>query len=1637
MEKTDLVVVNLNQLSDSYPAIPEDPINRENYISHIEGLLQNKNNRILCVHGAEEGVGVTTLLALFAHKHSQECISVFNRQYNTAFQTIGFIEQSVAKQLNFFINKTINDIPEGSINRIKWKACSKLKNSKNRLYFIFDGYDEISTERKNSLRKLLSDLYTIPNSYFIFSGNKIDIESLFPKNSSIGQVDILPFSDGEINSYFSKAFPNADKDVITVIAKISKGVGARMVVLKDQISKAHSIDEYLLNDIDENTDLLGDILENILHSANAYDNLIFTLLTYSEIPLSVKDLSSIVNISEVEVLEFLERYDDLIAQSEVGIISIKSEIFQKYLQKKLIGKKRIAVENLVAHITRFENVNQSFQALPNLLKEAHNARAVLEYIDSDTIRTFVKKEATQAIVNEHCDLGFSASARYPEEAIDRAFRYAVYKSCSKEIEKNELWDSEIEALLSIGEYEEACALAQNVYLKEEQLKCFLLIARRKDKIPGSLYESIKVNVNELINIIDFEHIPNKSIELAKLLLPIDINQALTIIERVEKANKGKINLDKLYSALSLSLEENNSTSTGANKDVLQSKISDEGLRQLSSAMRKIFGNCDEERLVEELDKLSSDFHRLYLLQYWIPEHENLPRIGRIIEYALKIIIRISDNDMPKAGFVKKICSPLPNSSTESLVEIVALLDSMKNSISIPSSDYVEIQIALCTALFSNNQSDAEMRLMELYYYIDDLKDLSVKAHCWALLLSAYDKLGDKVVIENILGTALDIQKVLNSTVDELLKQSAYHLHAVDGILRALAVDYTSAIKETIDKLNTLERRSRAYSIVSDEYLHRISMDKINWKYLFGLLQNITYNSEDKDSILTTLVRKLYRANNAQFADITIIKRLFSLVKGIEDDDRKIHSLILLWVLLNKQYTNETMLIQEVKSLIEKSWMSIDIQWIKINIGFYLVKYIAQISIDEAKEFLKNVVSLKKDNLLSTTSCISAYMECLFIYTQSLGTLIRSELIEDKHILQFQQMIDYINSSSLSIVLWSKVALEYLFANQRDEYNRIVTKFISLPINNLSDYFQRYALFHSSPARYLSEGIKFLDSLSSYGEAFKNNCIDNISKVILFKNPYTEYFDANLMDFFINNEDTNHLCELMLSSTDENFIFNTIEIICRNFEDNRNNFSEEQKKYLWEQLNHIITSKLPSPNGIQHNGYKLACKCCLIGIASYVGKQVNIAEIVKEIESIDNVADRAFLYFELAKWTKKTDKCIEYLKAGYDLSQSINSLNDKLSRVSFCLEVGFSRSKNTAKSLAKDTIKILSSDSNGTFSDVRGLIELVNRYDSDYTNELLDIIDTDSSRKRYRKQLEANLTSTRKIEAASKNYGDITKLNANERGRFFNQQLEGLISDKGTSHDPKESIDILKSVYDKPIADTYKAILVFMENIYKRHKNMKRDGALLSSIHDSLFGCLQIILALASGTREKLEYISRIISEDDTSQDDSIIRSGEREKAINHIVEWYKRMQPVSLLRIVDAYFSPADLQVIKPLFEVNSDLVVKILTHKTCEIEEYQGYWNRISTDLTGMITIHTVNYKDRPDSGPLHDRWWLISDEEGNTSGIASNSVSGLGNKESGIYPLDEDNLTKLEKIWNDYVSNSRPRINGQQFAYESVQLK
>ena len=82
----------------------------------------------------------------------------------------------------------------------------------------------------------------------------------------------------------------------------------------------------------------------------------------------------------------------------------------------------------------------------------------------------------------------------PEKYRQHIFRFSLNKATSREIERNELWDHEISALIAVGQHAKALALAQTVYLSEERLKCFLIIARKPQGLSADDQAMLKENI---------------------------------------------------------------------------------------------------------------------------------------------------------------------------------------------------------------------------------------------------------------------------------------------------------------------------------------------------------------------------------------------------------------------------------------------------------------------------------------------------------------------------------------------------------------------------------------------------------------------------------------------------------------------------------------------------------------------------------------------------------------------------------------------------------------------------------------------------------------------------------------------------------------------------------------------------------------------------------------------------------------------------------------------------------------------------------------------------------------------------------------------------------------------------------------
>lgn len=404
-------------------------------------------------------------------------------------------------------------------------------------------------------------------------------------------------------------------------------------------------------------------------------------------------------------------------------VKIKSISFHKYLRKKLQYLKNNIDLLLIDIFEKDENISSSFQHLPYLYKSINNKSALVKFLTSENVQHFLIEKKSQAALNEQCEYGFNACTDYNSQ-INEYFRFALTHSSSKEIEKNELSDSEIEALIAIGDEEKAFTLTQEIFLLEERLKGLLIVARKGNKLPDNMQEEVKSQIKYLVNVIDFEHIPDKAIELAKLMLPVDFVEALSIIDKVAKVSKDKSQIDKLYTAISLSYnsEEGIPNDNPTKSDIINTRIADDGLRKMAVAMKSIMADSTVEQLLIELEKLPTASSKLFFLQFWIPNHNEADHIQDIVKYAVKLAIEVSNINIPRVSLLYHFCTPLYRMEKDDILQVVKLLDAGVSLIKYPTIDYVNLQLNIIKALNKFDKDAAKDRLQNLYLELDEVED---------------------------------------------------------------------------------------------------------------------------------------------------------------------------------------------------------------------------------------------------------------------------------------------------------------------------------------------------------------------------------------------------------------------------------------------------------------------------------------------------------------------------------------------------------------------------------------------------------------------------------------------------------------------------------------------------------------------------------------------------------------------------------------------------------------------------------------------------------------------------------------------------------------------------------------------------
>lgn len=1647
-------IMDMFYRSETKPRIRERLISREQYLEFLEGQLEE--NKVLCVQGVE-GVGVTTTLALFAKRHGSHCASYFNNGWSRYLLNPKAIVSSLQSQLELS-SSNIED-GDNEKNLTTWVyRLNKMTRGKNRyFYFVFDGFDNLPVVFVDGIKSVLTPLFSVSNARFVFSGDAQNLKQLLPERTVLKQTnELFKFQENDVDGYLRGVDPNMKAEDISIFYNLSKKGNARLLtILTDKLQKygMQKIRDFYQYGVD---DFYAEDYEWIEAQARIAQQLM-ALLAFCEIPMNRQMVRKTLNLSDDNVNDLLTLCGDYVGETYGGVIELRSDDFKKYLRERMNGLKNDIELLLIDVIEKSTDMGEQFVYLPALYKHVKDNKQLVDYLTSENVQRYLVAQQSQAALNAQCEYGYNACTDFETQAA-AYFRFAINRSVSRELEKNELSDAEIEALIAIGDDEKAYGLTQSVFLVEERLKCLLIIAQYGQHLSESMREEIDQQIDVLTASINFEYIPDKSLELAKLMLPVKMEKALEIIDRVAKVTKDRQQIDRLYTAISISfnnegkVDDNNMAQRA---DIANSKIEDDGLRKMASVMRTIMKESTATQVVAKMKELPAS-SQLYFLRFWIPDHKDLDDIGEAVEYAVRLVIDTSLMMTPKVTLLKMYCKPLPKMNEEQVRKVVSLIDAVVANIKFPTVEYVKLQIQVVSALMKIDEVDAKNRIENLYLEIDDLKDKALQAHCKALLLRNYEKLGDK--IEDWVMSGSELKKDILKDIFDVLENSAYHLKVVEGPIAALVCTEEDFVKDVIAKMNTTERQSRAYLRAALEYVWQKDVKRLDWNYFVRLFIQISYDTTDRYKAVLELVNKVAEVKDGDKSLLKKVYKHYPMLKQVEQADVMCYLFSTLYVWLSIYYAG-TDLVEDtanadnvdgfkakVKADLEWAWNQISVPSVKVDTGYQIAKVLSKISMkSEANEYAVKAADVRKNQWLSSVSCLTAYNMSFGLYAHSLGILIRSGLCRDEDIEEFEKLMDYDGNEVDSIILWSRVALEFYGVKDIVRFENIMNRFVSKASEkDFSGWDKKRLLYHIAPAMFLNEEAIFYDQLKNYDNCLWNACIEHAARYIQTKYPYSEYTGSSEIEVQVALEknDYDKLLNLMRHTKDDGFIFTLTDTMTKAIKQNLGNkLTREMQRALWNEIADVVNEQLPMVGGIQHDGYKIACMAMIEG--SKLGGKLDAEQLKHEIEAIGNHADQAFLYAHVACYMPNTTQKSEFIELAVQKTEGIDYTFDKFNRFTLCMQDSFVAAKSKVKEIGKKVMDSLKSDGNGAYSDYQRMLDLVRDHDEQLADTMLEMLDDDPARVQYKKRLRLRMHSNRKIEAAKNDLVQVSHLNNDEQVRFFEKQMEYLVKNKTIARDFDTTQSVLKQVYLHPITDTQNAVLYFMENLHKKNQANKKYHTLLREMHQAIIDNLKIVLAIASGTKEKLERVDRIMSEHRDENGD-FVHIGEEAKWVERILNWYKE-HPYNVLHIIDSYFHAEDLYIVKMLMDVNNGLNCSILTckdvdaHKNESLDDvFQNGWNRWSSELPGRIEVKSCCYRHDQRNAPFHDRWWVLQDTESDKAvGLRMASVSTMGNRIAEVSELNDDDIASANKLWTRFFQNMVPKVESRDLDYDEAKLR
>lgn len=949
------------------------------------------------------------------------------------------------------------------------------------------------------------------------------------------------------------------------------------------------------------------------------------------------------------------------------------------------------------------------------------------------------------------------------------------------------------------------------------------------------------------------------------------------------------------------------------------------------------------------------------------------------------------------------------------------------------------QLNIFHAEYTLNKEMSIPFLNKIIKEVESMTDLLIK-------LESYSEIYAKILLlkhNSITAKSTFIYHKIIEISSELLNSTANHYKLCSNFLKTISKVNPILGLKICKEINRSFIRDKSRILVLDSYLNN------NLKYVhIDVLKKIEETFENalhKNFAVKNILERFAEAKSLHYS---IIKELFyftNKINLVDSPSNRVYCLLLKYRIIAKNEAWKDKLSTDIKSKINTEWQQIEADWEKIDTGFIICSELAKIDYNYSKKVFDLNAKQKNESWIDSDSIASTYITSLSLVIKAYNGLLLTNTHNDKDYKHIEDLINRLPSEIEKLKLWTEIGINCYLSNNHNITKKIYDSHI-LPLLqgliygklNIDSALESLILVHVYNSEMAIDFMKDFSLMMS-----DETCIKICEFYISKRNPF-EVYEGEIEKYDSSINDILKSISVLNLMGNDYYIYEVINKIYKAVNNNKNTFPKLQISEIVDKLTQIIDSKLPDLNNIRHQGYVIISK---VKIDLLRKQSADWQYFIVESNKIPNLSDKLFVKANLLE-------NLPFEKIGNDIKRKLfdevlvdlyelKSHYEFVDRVIDISEKMYNINKTKWKEVVNKAFLTSNEFEEGTekYNYQKNIVDSIHRIDSGFAKELIKSIDNEGKENRNLKLLK-NYYETLEVANKIKNNQTLEQKEKANNKMVINALYKAygaLNAGKITTKKVPDVAKYLQIGNKSPLHETLPIYLYYLSNC-ARIIFPKNTAINLIEINRNNFKEMvkaTNLIQLLSQRRKLNESSTRKFFIDEDFSSNRAVKPGTREEAITFIKQWMID-EMKDFVIYADSYFEAQDLEILKMIKEVNSEVDIDILAtddvFKDNIEEEYKKQWKKISDEVPPFVNFTFCWIPEDKNYRPIHDRW-IITKNGGLRLGTSFNSMGIKRESEISVMNSNEA-LNIMENTLKDYISKKKKEINNQRLSYKSFTL-